>query len=234
MKKICLYLFLFLFAQTISAQVTVEIHDIGDVDTVELREMFPPTIEEIFKQQNITLKVRSPYTLTNNSRCLPCDNYDCNLRHTINSANASLTHKDNNCEVYMKSSYKNLDGNPESIPDFMGGSKNMTIYNRIKSDLDWQVIKMPRYANKCEIDELKMLVTNYPAKLAKKYFNADYMLMYPIDTKRQECRDKFTRGRCVVVGKDYRYVFMYFLLTDDNAKDLDKYLAQLKGMIWFN
>ena len=68
MKKICLYLFLFLFAQTISAQVTVEIHDIGDVDTVALKEMFPPTIEEIFKQQNIMLKVRSPYTLTNNSR----------------------------------------------------------------------------------------------------------------------------------------------------------------------
>ena len=53
--------------------------------------------------------------------------------------------------------------------------------------------------------------------------------MYPIDTKQQECRDKFTRARCVVIGKDYRYVFMYFFLTDDNAKDLNKYLAQLKG-----
>lgn len=238
MKKSCLYLFLFLFVQTISAQVTVELHNVNDIDTVALHESYPPTIEGILKQQNIAFNVKSPYILTRNKAYLPCDlpckTKGCILRRIIALSSASIVHQDKDCEVYLRASYKSVSGKAKVTPIPMGGTMNMTIYSDIKCDLKWQVEKMCKVAEPCEIDELKMLVTDYPAKLAKKYFNADYMLMYPIDTKQQECRDKFTRGRCVVIGKDYRYIFMYFLLTDDNAKDLDKYLEQLKGMIWFD
>jgi hypothetical protein len=233
MKNIFSLLFPFLFLQTISAQITVE-----SLDTAAIHKTFPPTIEGIFKQQNIAFNVKSPYILTRNKAYLPCDlpckTKGCILRRIIDLSSASIIHQDKDCEVYLKTSYKSVDGEADLTPLATGGKMNMDIYGDIKCDLKWQVKDKCLNANSCEIDELKMLITDYPAKLAKKYFNADYMLMYPIDTKRQECRDKFTRGRCVVIGKDYRYIFMYFLLTDDNAKDLDKYLAQLKGMIWFN
>ena len=71
MKKSCLYLFLFLFAQTISAQVTVEFHDVNDIDTVALHESFPPTIEGILKPQTIPLNETSPNILTRNPAYLP-------------------------------------------------------------------------------------------------------------------------------------------------------------------
>ena len=110
----------------------------------------------------------------------------------------------------------------------------MSIYNRIKSDLNWAIINVLRYANQYEIDELKLMMTNYPQKQARKYFNADYMLMYPLNFRREKCRGKFSRGRCVVVGKDYRFVSFYFLMTDDSVKNFEQYLAQLKGLIRFN
>lgn len=234
MKKSCLYLFLFLFVQTISAQVTVE-----DIDTTELFKWNPPTIEGKCQQQNIRFNIKPPYTLTRNKgyvpQQLPCATKGCVFRKHILYSYASLVNQDKNCEVYLKTSIWNVNGSSKTISLPTGGKMSVDIYGYIKSDLKWQVIgDTCLYAEPCEVDEIKMLLTDYPVTLAKKYFNADYMLMYPIDTKRQECRGKFTRCRCVLIGKDYRFIFMYFFLTDDNAKDLDKYLAQLKGMIWFN
>lgn len=229
-----------LFLQSIAAQVKVEVRTIDEVyqDTArlntELREMFPRSIEEILEQQNISFKINSPYILTSNKQCFPCEEKGCALRGIINCAYAGIAHQDSLCEVYLVTSYKSIHGNPEIIPDFMGDNKNMSIYNRIKRDLDWSVINIPKYANKYEIEELKLLMTNYPNKLARKYFNADYMLMYPLNTRRQKCRDKFSRGRCVVIGKDYRFVFMYFLMTDDSVVNFDQYLSQFSKMIWFN
>ena len=165
---------------------------------------------------------------------LPCDTKECIFRHIIAKSDASIVHQDKDCELYLKTSIRSGNSSDDLTPLPTGGKINMNIYGYIKSDLKWQMDKMYKAVEPCEVDEIKMLLTDYPASLAKQYFNADYMLMYPIDTKQQECRDKFTRARCVVIGKDYRFVFMYFFLTDDNAKDLNKYLAQLKGMIWFN
>lgn len=234
MKKVLFLLIQLIICQYVMAQVTVTVGGLDDVDTVALRQMFPPTIEENLNQQNVSFKISSPYTLTHNKECNTCDEIPCVIGSIVNVAHASLTHQDGNCEIYLITSYKGIHGNPGIIPDFMGGDKNMSIYNRIKSDLNWAVINIPRYANQYEIDELKLMMTNYPKKQARKNFNADYMLMYPLNFKRKKCRNKFSRGRCVVVGKDYRFVFFYFLMTDDSVKNFEQYLAQLKGMIRFN
>lgn len=233
MKAVCIILLQLLCVPTVWAQVTEE-----DLDTVELFKWNPPTIEGKCEQQNIRLNIKQPYKLIRSRGYvpsqLPCDTKGCIFRHIIAQSDASIVHQDKDCELYLKTSIRSGNSRDDLTPLPTGGKINMNIYGYIKSDLKWQVDKMYKAVEPCEVDEIKMLLTDYPASLAKQYFNADYMLMYPIDTKQQECRDKFTRARCVVIGKDYRFVFMYFFLTDDNAKDLNKYLAQLKGMIWFN
>ena len=106
------------------AQVTMTVGGLDDVDTVALRQMFPPTIEENLNQQNVSFKISSPYTLTHSKECNTCDDKTlCVIGSIVNVAYASLTHQDGNCEIYLITSYKGIHGNPGIIPDFMGGGK---------------------------------------------------------------------------------------------------------------
>ena len=47
------------------------------------------------------------------------------------------------------------------------------------------------------------------------------------------CEDKFTTARAIVAWKNGLDIFVYFVLTEEGMKDFDKYIADFKGILWF-
>jgi hypothetical protein len=50
----------------------------------------------------------------------------------------------------------------------------------------------------------------------------------------KKCRDTFTRTRAFVIGKAGVDIFLYFVMTDESIQEIDRYLAEMKAMFWFN
>ena len=78
------------------------------------------------------------------------------------------------------------------------------------------------------------MMTKYPKKKARKLFNADYMYSIPMNFYGEACQNKFTNGRCVMIGKREYDMMLYFFMTDKSAKDFDRYLDEIKGVLKYN
>jgi hypothetical protein len=81
--------------------------------------------------------------------------------------------------------------------------------------------------------ELYSMLTHYPSAKAEEMFNAGTMVSYPLNFRKNIFQKKFTRGRAVVIGKDRRHLFLYFMLTDKSVLDFDKYLEEFNRAFVF-
>lgn len=108
------------------------------------------------------------------------------------------------------------------------------------NNLSFSRIKKIRYgkqmedASEWEADELYSMLTHYPREQAQKKFNANVMVMYPVNLRGNIYRDKFTRSKAVVVAKDRLEIYLYFMMTDESAKNFDTYVKDLDKVFWFN
>lgn len=82
--------------------------------------------------------------------------------------------------------------------------------------------------------ELYSMLTHYPSAKAKKMFNAAAMVSYPLNLRGNVYKEKFTRGRGLVLGTLGREVYLYFLMTDQSVLDFDKYLDEFDQAIVIN
>lgn len=135
-----------------------------------------------------------------------------------------LKHKSNECVVIV------------FIPPGRGGRKYGEIatdssmlrtfkhiaFERIKTNFNFgSAFDSP---TELEAMEIYSMLTLYPAEKARQMFNADAMVGYPLNFKRNVFLEKFTRGRAVVVGKDRHQFYLYFIMTDTSVLLFDKYL----------
>lgn len=135
-----------------------------------------------------------------------------------------LKHKSNECVVIVY------------IPPGRGGSNYGEIatdsamlrtfkhiaFERIKSNFNYgSAFHAP---SELEAMEIYSMLTHYPAEKARQMFNAGAMVGYPLDFKRNVFQERFTRGRAIVVGKDHREFYLYFMMTDTSVLLFDKYL----------
>ena len=150
------------------------------------------------------------------------------------TVNSILEHKNNECVVIV------------FIPPGQGGSSYGKIatdstmlsvfkqisFERIKTDFKYE---SPFNApSELAAMELYSMLTHYSATKAKEMFNAGAMVSYPLNFKTNVYREKFTRGRAVVIAKDWREVYLYFMLTDKSVLNFDKYLEEFDGAFVFN
>ncbi|SFL05031.1 hypothetical protein SAMN05216357_111110 [Porphyromonadaceae bacterium KH3CP3RA] len=71
-------------------------------------------------------------------------------------------------------------------------------------------------------------------ELAKTMFNANIMVSYPVNLRGNIYRDKYTRCRAVVVGKDRLEFVIIFMMTDESMENFDNYLKDIEKIFWFN
>lgn len=140
------------------------------------------------------------------------------------TATSVLKHKSNECVVIVY------------IPPGRGGSNYGEIatdstmlrtfkhiaFERIKSNFNYgSAFHAP---SELEAMEIYSMLNHYPAEKARQMFNAGAMVGYPLNFKRNVFQEKFTRGRAIVVGKDRREFYLYFMMTDTSVLLFDKYL----------
>lgn len=137
--------------------------------------------------------------------------------------------RDGKCEVSIDIKDKNIcyDGDFEV---FKNDIFSQYIYNNIKKHLQWG--DPYRFPEKKDYKYLKMLLTKYPNKLARKYFNADELYLYPLDIK-SECRGKFSHAMVVIPLQRGNGAppFIHFVMTEDARKNFDRYLKEFQKTV---
>ena len=149
---------------------------------------------------------------------------------TINSI---LTYKNGECVVFVHTGPRSGVDNYKKIA--MDSVKLLTFKNisfeRTKHDFKFGI---PYSApSEYEADELYSMLTLYPQEKAKKMFNANAMISYPLNLRGNVYKGKYTRGRAVVVGKDFWQFYLYFMMTDENVMHFEKFLDNFEKVFWF-
>ena len=148
--------------------------------------------------------------------------------------NSVLTYKERDCEVIVY------------MPPGKGGStygrivkdsamlhvlKNLS-FGRIKRTFGYG--KRNKDASEFEAIELYSMLTHHPNKKAKEMFNADVFLEYPLNFRGNTYKNKYTRGRGVVVAKNRREIYLYFMMTEKSVLNYDGFLSDFEKVFWFN
>ncbi|MDL2223484.1 hypothetical protein LJB98_05235 [Bacteroidales bacterium OttesenSCG-928-M11] len=185
---------------------------------------------------NVSLNPSEQYSLSNfkNNRMeYACDEKSCPLWRW-GLLDAKFIHSDGQCNVFVYASGANqvrygklIEDNPE----LFGESTNLS-FKRIKRNLGYG--KKGASPSEREIEDMKMMLTYYPADSAKVMFNADYMVSYPFNMEGKKCQDIYSSTRVIVFGKNGLDIFLYFVMTEDGAKNFNKYLTDFKEVLWYN
>ncbi len=105
-------------------------------------------------------------------------------------------------------------------------------FGRIKRDFRYG--KAFENVSEIEAFELYSMLTHYPLAKAQEMFNAGAMVSYPLNFKGNIYKDGFTRGKALVIGKNGREVYLYFMMTDTSVLNFEKYLEEFDGAFLFN
>lgn len=205
-------------------------------------------LEEAMKIMNVNFNLSQFYTAsTNKSLIYPAEGANPTIpqlyENELSSGNTEinvifdnvhsiLTHKDGECKILIYAA--------ESLVRFgriIQANNNYfkvlsSTFNRIKREFRYGDPKTS--ATREEIEELDMMVRHCPKEQALKLFNAEEMLMYPMNLRGNAFEDKYTRSRAVVVAKNGLSIFFYFMMTDESVKNFDQYLKDLSGSFMFN
>ncbi len=90
------------------------------------------------------------------------------------------------------------------------------------------------YPSELEANELYSMLTHYPHDKAKKMFNANALVSFPLNLRGNTYKNKYTRGITVIAGKNRRQFYLYFMMTDKSVLNFEKYLNDFEKVFWFN
>ena len=183
---------------------------------------WPPDFEKTLREIGGTYIPHQHYSFTGWSNH-GCDDTTCPLRR-LGILHAILTHKDGQCQIMIF-----LGGPVPHAPQ--AGHPNTYAFDRIRSDFGYGGVTGS--ASRFDREDLRMMLNYYPQDSAKAIFNADFMLSYPFDMRRQKHDHNFTRTRVIVTGKNGYDIFLYFVLTNQGMLDFDKYLSDFRQTLWF-
>ena len=151
----------------------------------------------------------------------------------LGMVNSILTYKNGECVVFVYTP-PGRGGNSfgKAIQDSTKiHTLNNISFERIKSNFKFG--KPNRSPSELDTDELYSMLTHYPCAKAKQMFNANAMVSYPLNLRGNIYKNKYTRGRAVVAGKDYRQFYLYFMMTDESVLDFEKFLNDFEKVFWF-
>ena len=152
----------------------------------------------------------------------------------IGLVNAIIKHKDGEYIIFVHASHGR--GNSGYSTTKTDATKiytpNEIPFSRIKGDFRYG--KPFSSVSAQEVYDLDLMLTHCPREKAKSLFNADVMVMYPINLRGNVYEEKYTVCRAIAVDKGGLNFCLYFMMTKDNAHNFEKYLNSLEKVFWFN
>ena len=147
------------------------------------------------------------------------------LRTTNNGITSQWTHKDGECILFIKCfGLKSwIDKSIDQIP---------------QSDFDWikQTLGIGFSLNKTteqEMREIKKKINIWSPEKAKKTFNAQYVITYPIKNKKAVYMGKYVHKLELKMIKWGEDLTVSFLVTKKGNKNIEKYIKDVEEAFWF-
>lgn len=204
------------------------------------------TLAKAVKRINVNMKLPSCFNISQNENIIDVTEvtvkdslsklaYENTVINTIfGGVDAILEHKDGEYLIFVYVSPGKSGGKygaviTDSTELFV--LKNLA-FGRIKRDFCYGKPNLD--ASEIEADELYSMLTIYPKEQTREMFNANVMVMYPLNLRGNIYKDKYTRSRALVIAKDRLDIYFYFMMTDKSVKNFDIYLMDLDKAFWFN
>ena len=177
----------------------------------------------------LTYKALPQYIISETFHLLPPEN----PKELIWTADGIITsqwiHEDGECILFIKCSgdrpiemktNKSIDRLPRSMFEWIRERLNVT------------PMSFKKITEK-EIQEIKKKITMWPPEKAKETFNAQYVITYPIKSKKSVYMGKYTHKMDLMMTKWGEHLTVSFLVTKKGNKNIEKYIKDVEEAFWF-
>lgn len=184
-------------------------------------------LERVTKHIGLNYKTPTQYII---SESFILKSPPINPKELIKSTNSFLIlsqwiHEDGDCILFMTCPM--INGNTDkSITEFPN-----SLYPRLRNEIDIE----PIYSKWTEeqIKKIKKKLTFWSPERAKKTFNAQYVITFPIKDKKSVYMDKYSHKlqlKMIKWGQDFS---VSFLVTKNGNKNINQYIRDVEKAFWF-
>lgn len=160
-----------------------------------------------------------------------------NPRELFWTAGTSITsqwiHEDGECILFISCS----GGRPIIKGKVLKPNKSFdklpeNMYNWMKQKLNVAPLSLSRITEE-EVEKVKKEITIWSPEKAKETFNAQYMITYPIKSKKSVYMSKYTHKLDLMMIKWGEHLTVSFLVTKKGNRSINKYIRDVEGAFWF-
>ncbi len=146
-----------------------------------------------------------------------------------NTVTSEWTHQDGECVLFITCSG---DGNTSRLIDKDVSQIDRSTFSLIGHNL--KIVDTFKYPTTDEMEQINKAITYWPEKKAKKTFNAQHVITYPLNEAKAVYKGKYTLVENWFILKWGHRLSVSFLVTDNGLKNLDKYKKDIEKSFKFN
>ena len=142
-------------------------------------------------------------------------------------------HEDGECILFIKcSGDRPIIKGKEMKPNKSIDRLPINVFGRIRERLNVTPMSFKEITEE-EIQEIKKKITMWPPEKAKETFNAQYVITYPIKSKKSVYMGKYTHKMDLMMTKWGEHLTVSFLVTKKGNKNIEKYIKDVEEAFWF-
>ena len=182
----------------------------------------------------LTYKVLPQYIISETFHLLPPEN----PKELIWTADGIITsqwiHEDGECILFIKCSGmdKRIIKGEELKPNKTIDKLPRNVFGWIKDKLNVTPMSLTEITEE-EIQEIKKKITMWSPEKAKETFNAQYVITYPIKSKKSVYMGKYTHKMDLMMTKWGEHLTVSFLVTKKGNRNIEKYIKDVEDAFWF-
>ena len=139
-------------------------------------------------------------------------------------------HEDGECILFIKCS-----GDRPTIGETPNKSIDrlpINVFGRLREKLNVTPMSFKEITEE-EIQEIKKKINMWTPEKAKETFNAQYVITYPIKSKKSVYMGKYTHKMDLMMTKWGEHLTVSFLVTKKGNKNIEKYIKDVEEAFWF-
>ena len=146
------------------------------------------------------------------------------------SITSQWIHEDGECILFIGCSGDRTRGWVKPNKSFNKLPEN--VFDWLKQKLNVAPLTLERITEE-EIQEIKKKINMWSPEKAKETFNAQYVITYPIKSKKSVYMGKYTHKMDLMMTKWGEHLTVSFLVTKKGNRNIEKYIKDVEEAFWF-
>ena len=206
-----------------------------ELDSPADEDMIRGILDRATKAIGLKYKALPQYIISEQfGLCYPPANPKELLWTTGNSIDSQWIHEDGECILFLKCSgdKPSINGKVPEADRTKYKLPEEYLYGWIKPSVNVEPMSLKKVTEE-EKEEIKKKITFWTPEKAKEVFNAQYVITYPIKSKKSVYMGKYTHKMDLMMIKWEEHLTVSFLLTKKGYKQIDKYLKEVEEAFRF-